>query len=283
MIDHEVRNTTMISEVCSTVVAIAKNEGRYIAEWIAYNLTIGFNRVIVFSNDSTDETNQVVSQIAKRDPRVSLIEWPSIPDTSPQVTAYAHALSIVATEWVIFLDIDEFLLPFADGSVQRFLDRVPDDVASVHVNWRNFGSGGRTSSDYTFVTKTFFQAADPQWGNHHHFKTFARTKLAVDVHIHNIWTSSGRQVLSDFKEFEMYQRGMSDRIAHDGIQINHYQCKTYEEFRARMMRGDANYASSQPREHSRERFDILDRNEATDTRIALFEARFDKEYKRLML
>ncbi|GJD64958.1 hypothetical protein MPEAHAMD_5144 [Methylobacterium frigidaeris] len=265
----------------STVVAIAKNEGRYITEWIAYHLAIGFDRILIFSNDSTDDTDRVVSTISRREPRVSLIPWPSVPDSSPQITAYNHALSVVKTPWIIFLDIDEFLLPFADGSVRKFLDRVPDDVASVHINWRNFGSGGRTSSDYDFVTKTFFQGAELPWSNHSHFKTFARTHLATDVQIHDIGTSGGRKVLSDLEEFEMYVRGYGDRIVHDTIQINHYQCKTYEEFVRRMKRGDANFAGSGPRDHSRERFDILDRNEASDFKIRMFEAAFDAQYKRL--
>ncbi|WP_288587422.1 glycosyltransferase family 2 protein [uncultured Methylobacterium sp.] len=273
----------MSPEAQSTVVAIAKNEGRYIAEWIAYNFAIGFDRIIVFSNDSTDETDRIVSRIRARDRRVLLIPWPSLPETSPQVSAYRHALRIVDTPWIACLDIDEFLVPFADGSVGGFLKRVPDDVSSVHINWRNFGSGGRISADYDFVTKTFFHCADPHWENHHHFKTFARTKLATDAHIHNIWVATGRQVLSDFNEFEMHNRGMSNRIAHDGIQINHYQSKTFEEFRQRMLRGDANYASDHPRDHSRERFALLDRNEATDRTIAMFEARFDAEYKRLVV
>ncbi|WP_171070329.1 glycosyltransferase family 2 protein [Methylobacterium terricola] len=269
----------MKSKNFSTVVAIAKNEGRYIAEWIAYNLAIGFDRIVIFSNDSTDAMDRIVSDIAALDPRVSLIDWPSIPDTSPQITAYAHALKIVTTPWIIFLDIDEFLLPFADGSVRGFLDRVPADVASVHINWRNFGSGGRTSPDYGFVTKTFFHAADPGWENHCHFKTFARIDRATDVHIHDIGSSTGRRVLSDFQDFQMPARGMANRIAHDGIQINHYQCKTYDEFCTRMMRGDANYATKQPRDHSQRRFEILDRNETVDTRIKMFEAKFDHEYK----
>lgn len=276
-----IQDDDMSSKAFSTVAAIAKNEGRYIAEWIAYNFAIGFDRIIIFSNDSTDATDQIVSTIAALDSRVTLVKWPSIPDTSPQITAYAHALTIVTTPWIIFLDIDEFLVPYADGSVRGFLGRVPGDVASVHVNWRNFGSGGRTSPDYGFVTKTFFHAADPGWENHCHFKTFARIDRATDVHIHDIGSSTGRRVLSDFQDFQMTERGMANRIVHDGIQINHYQCKTYEEFRARMMRGDANYAFKHPRDHSRERFAILDRNETTDMRIRMFEAKFDQEYKQL--
>lgn len=265
----------------STVAAIAKNEGRYITEWIAHNLAVGFDRILVFSNDSTDDTDRIVARIARREPRVSLVPWPSVPNSSPQITAYRHALGLVRTPWIIFLDIDEFLLPFADGSVQAFLGRVPDDIASVHVNWRNFGSGGRTSPDYAFVTKTFVRGAELNWSGHSHFKTFARTHLAVDPHIHDIATSEGRKVLSDLEEFEMYVRGYGNRIVHDTIQINHYQCKTYEEFAQRMKRGDANFAGSGPRDHSRERFAILDRNEVEDLKIRMFEAAFDAQYARL--
>ena len=87
------------------------------------------------------------------------------------------------------------------------------------------------------------------------------------------------RVLSDFAEFETSSNGMSDRIVYDGIQINHYQSKTYEEFKARMSCGDANYHAGHPlkrRDASYERFLQIDRNEEENFDAFVFKARFGR-------
>ncbi|TGE00305.1 glycosyltransferase family 2 protein [Methylobacterium nonmethylotrophicum] len=271
----------MIDENSCTVAAIAKNEGKYIVEWIAHNIVIGFDKIIIYSNETADNMFEIVEKISRSDDRVQIIDWPSIPETSPQVTAYTDALRRVRTEWISFVDIDEFIVPYVDKSLKKFLSRVPNDVSSVHLNWRNFGSGGMQEPNYDLVTRAFTKCAQPFWSNHHHFKTIARAKLALDAHIHDIGTVSGHRVLSDLRPFGMDIRGVSDRICHENILINHYQSKTYIEFRERMMRGDANYSSHQVRVHSIERFEALDRNEESDTKILEFSDLLDSEYLRL--
>ena len=270
-----------------TLVAIAKNEGPYILEWIAHHLAIGFSQIVVYDNESTDDTADLLRRVTRRVEKVSSVLWPSgrlhIND-SPQTTAYNHAVASLWSEWVMFLDLDEYLVPFGDGSVQAFLARVPPEASSVHVNWRGFGSGGVTSPDYGMVTTAFTRCAPAHWGNNSHFKSMARTRLVKEVFIHNIETTTGTRVLSDLGEFETYGNGMSNRIVHDAIQINHYQCKTYEEFRRRMNRGDANYHPAhylKPRDDSLVRFGHLDENACEDTTIAVFRDRHMAAYRAL--
>jgi hypothetical protein len=265
----------------ATLVAIAKNEAKYIAEWIAYNLAVGFDKIIIYSNDSTDKMADIITNISKCDTRVKLINWPSVDDVSPQISAYNNSISMIETEWVSFLDIDEFIVPFSSQNIKDFLSKVDKDISSIHINWRNFGSSHRTDSNYQFVIEAFKDCAPSAWGNHHHFKSIARTKHVAEVHIHDIISKCGRRVLSDMTEFVTEQRGLSNRIVHVGIQINHYQSKTFAEFRQRMLRGDANFPSSQAREHTRERFEVLDRNEERDEKIFRFYDLFIAEYERI--
>ncbi|MEH3144746.1 MAG: glycosyltransferase family 2 protein [Methylobacterium frigidaeris] len=265
----------------ATLVAIAKNEGRYITEWIAYNFAIGFDKIIVFVNDSIDDMTDIINSIQRTNKNLSHIVWPAQVGISPQVSAYNEAIKHVNTDWICFLDIDEFLVPFRDGGLKQFLHRIPADVSSVHINWRNFGSSGLTGTDYGLVTEAFTRCALPAWGNHFHFKSIARRAFVTDVHIHDIGTSQGKRTLSDFSEFSMPVRGIADRIVYDGIQINHYQAKTFQEFCERMKRGDANFAMSQPREHSLERFRELDRNEDEDLKIHAFNDKLKAKHSEL--
>ena len=267
-----------------TIGAIAKNERRYLPEWIAYHLALGANRIIVYSNDTEDDQNEVLEKISAADERVSWKNWPSISGVSPQVSAYEDASKISTTPWIAFFDVDEFLVPFEDGSIQEYLATIPDDISTVHVNWRGFGSGGQETPDYELVTRTFMQASPLHWGNNHHFKSIGRRDKIERVDIHNITANDGRRTLSDFEDFETVNNGISNRIVHNRIQINHYQCKSYPEFAARMARGLANVPLDHPeraRDGGLERFKQLDLNEEYNDAIRKFDAKVDEEYEKI--
>jgi hypothetical protein len=267
-----------------TIAAIAKNEERYLPEWLAYHLALGADRIVVYSNDTEDQQNVLLEKLATNDSRISWIDWPSISGVSPQISAYEHALAQATTEWIACIDIDEFLVPTEDDSLHDYLATIPDDVSTVHVNWRGFGSGGQETPDYQLVTRTFMQASPVLWGNNYHFKSLGRTKLIREIYIHNMVGPEGRRTLSDFQDFETINNGLSNRIAHHRIQINHYQCKSFPEFQARMLRGLANVPLDHPeraRDGGLERFKQLDLNDEYNDVIRRFDAKVDAEYERL--
>ena len=266
-------------------MAIAKDEAPYIREWIAHHLAVGFSRIIVYDDGSTDRTLEILDLISQIFPVVSTRAVSSVGvEESPQATCYNNALKGIETDWTMFLDIDEFLVPYRDDSIGAYLMRAPSDVSSVHVNWRGFGSSGVTTKKYGLVVETFKRCAPHSWSNHYHFKSIARTALIEKVYIHDIETTSGRRVLSDFGDFKTLHNGLSDRIVYDGIQINHYQSKTYEEFRARMERGDANFHPTHQmkrRDASYTRFLQIDRNEEEDHAASIFKNRFETLYAQI--
>lgn len=255
-----------------TLVAVARDESPYIAEWLAFHLVIGFERILVFDHGSTDGTDAIVRHAATRMPAVSLHAVPDEHGGSPQIAAYAAALPLVTTPWVAFFDIDEFLVPWRDGSIEAYLARVPDDVAAVHVNWRSFGSSGHSEPDYGLVTETFVRCAEADWQYQAHYKTLARTAQIRHVNIHEVETRVGRRTLSDFTDVAPGTIGSAERIAYDGIQLNHYQSKTRSEFdkRMRLPRADAPNVSRMA--DCDLRWQLLDRNEVEDRAINPFQA-----------
>ncbi len=151
--------------------------------------------------------------------------------------------------------------------------------------WGGFGSNGVTDDDYEFVTRTFRRCSHRDWDNNLHFKTIARRKKLASVLVHQAIPAEGRYVLSDFQDISMRNIGSSTRVVHHGIQINHYQSKTWAEFERRMKRGNANFPVGHP-QHQRsadfERFQALDRNEQDDFKIEKFDDIMHQEYQRLL-
>jgi glycosyltransferase involved in cell wall biosynthesis len=253
-----------------TLVAVARNEAPYIAEWLAFHLAVGFTRILVFDHGSTDRTATILERAARRQPAISLHAVPDEHGGSPQIAAYAAALPLVTTPWVAFFDVDEFLVPWRDGSVSAYLARVPADVSAVHINWRSFGSSGRSEADYGLVTEAFVRCAEPDWLYQAHYKTLARTAQIRQVNIHEVDTISGRRTLSDFTDVSPGTIGSTDRVAYDGIQLNHYQAKTRPEFDLRMMLPRADAPSVTRMDDRDLRWMLLDRNEMEDRSIDQF-------------
>jgi Glycosyltransferase family 92 len=267
-----------------TVAAIAKNEGKYIVEWLAYHFAIGVDRFIIFSNESEDDQLPLLRKVSSADPRLIVIDWPSPSDVSPQIAAYRDALMMISTEWVSFFDIDEFMVLNEHQNINEYLNTVPPDVSSVHVNWRNFGSGGLVVPNYQMVTRAFMQGAHRGWSNHRHFKSMARARYVNHVSIHNMVASQGRRTLSDFGDFDTENDGMSSRVIHSPLRLHHYQSKTFAEFSARMRRGDANFPPGhrgRNRDESQHRFQQIDLNDVYDDTIRRFDNVVDLEVARL--
>lgn len=123
----------------AVICAIAKDEGRYIGEWIAHHRAIGFDRIWLYDNDSIDDT----AAVAARWPDfVQVVSWPDRPGRKAQFDAYAHFLAehAEAAEWVIWLDCDEFVNPKIHESIGAFLEDVSGPA--IGINWRVFGDNG---------------------------------------------------------------------------------------------------------------------------------------------
>jgi hypothetical protein len=265
-----------------TLVAVARDEGPYIAEWMAFHLAVGFTQILVFDHDSTDDTASVVRRAARHEPAITLHQVPKEHGGSPQIAAYTAALPLVTKPWVAFFDVDEFLVPWRDGSIAAYLARVPNDVAAVHINWRSFGSSGMSDPNYGLVTSAFLKCAEPDWLYQAHYKTITRVKLIHKVNIHEAATVSGRRTLSDFSDVDQGTTGSADRISYAGIQLNHYQSKTRGEFEQRMRLPRAD-APDVTRMDDRElRWLLLDRNEVEDRVIEKFQAALKLEMRRII-
>ncbi|MGE8131230.1 glycosyltransferase family 2 protein [Methylobacterium sp. NPDC080182] len=253
-----------------TLIAIARDEGPYIAEWLAFHRAVGFSRILVFDHASADETPAIIARAAAADPAISLHTVAAPDGVAPQIAAYTAGMALVSTPWVAFLDIDEFLVPWQDGSLPDYLARVPDDVSAVHVNWRSFGSSGLIAPAYGFVTEAFRRCAPSDWVYQTHYKTLARSEHVRGVQVHEVVLASGRRTLSDFTDVATDTTGMADRTAYGGIQLNHYQCKTWGEFSARMRLPSAGSPRGPRLDDLALRFSLLDRNEIEDLSASQF-------------
>jgi glycosyltransferase involved in cell wall biosynthesis len=127
-----------------SIVAIAKNEGSYILEWVSYHKAIGVDHIYIYDNGSTDSTVNVIRKFID-DGYVTLIEYPG---DKMQLKAYNNAIDTFANNsaYIAFIDCDEFLV--ADGDIKSKVECIFNTnhkVGSVTLNWAMFGSDGYES------------------------------------------------------------------------------------------------------------------------------------------
>ena len=105
------------------LVAVAKNESRYIQEWLNYHQKLGFNEIIIYDNSGNGDLKSH-DNITVYDARGERI----------QLQAYQDSLSkMTYGQWNLYLDIDEFL-NIGNLSVQDFL-KPYQGADVVKLNW----------------------------------------------------------------------------------------------------------------------------------------------------
>ena len=105
------------------LVAVAKNEARYIQEWLEYHQKLGFNEIIIYDNSGNGDL--------KSHDNITVYDAPG---ERIQLQAYADALNkLTYGSWAITLDIDEYL-DLGGLTVDEFL-KPYNGVDSVKLNW----------------------------------------------------------------------------------------------------------------------------------------------------
>jgi glycosyltransferase involved in cell wall biosynthesis len=227
-------------KMTSTVCLLAKNEQRAIAEWLAYQFVIGFDRIFVYDNGSTDSTAEIVKAIAEREPAITYVSWPDQPGQRPQPTAYVDALKKCETDWIAFFDTDEFFVPKTADSVNGFLATMPPEVSAVAINWLIFGSAGRIEAGKGLVIDRFTRCAGPHQHKTRICKSFVRPKDVGVMHVHTASLINGIYANALGRKVEIENNAKLPDLYFQGAQLNHYLLKSREEFLIKRARGHSN-------------------------------------------
>jgi hypothetical protein len=275
----------MNREVAPTAAlcAIMKNEGPYILEWVAFHRVIGFNEIFIYDNDSTDNTCDLLARMSAVG-IVNSIAWPSARGVAPQRAAYADVLPRVKSEWVCFIDADEFVNLKVDDSIQAFLSRFPENASAIAMNWRLFGSSGLLTFDTDPVTRRFTRCSQRLARVNRHCKTIARVRDIEEMHIHRCFLKRGLYVDETGQKVEVERFGLTPSTRTELVQVNHYVVKSREEYELKRLRGNANRALGEVDKFRRldQKFFLAhDVNDESDLSIQRFDSQLQEHLRSL--
>lgn len=158
------------------LISAMKNEAPFVLEWVAYHRMIGFDRIIVVSNDCDDGTAELLDALEGAG-EVSHIRQVLEPGQSAQsgaVTIFNSSNIFQHGDWILWIDADEFLNVHC-GS--RDVDSLIDFIEPRHgmlIQWRVFGDSGHERYSGRHISPDFVQASKLSFLPNLEIKTFFR-------------------------------------------------------------------------------------------------------------
>lgn len=238
-------------------VAVTKNEEKYIAEWISWQLSIGFDAIIIEDNLSTDRTKDEVNRFE----RIYDVRVVDSTDTtaSYQKSAYTDAISRYGHEfdWMAFFDVDEFLV-FERENIKTFLEK-NETRSAFGVNWSFFGSSGLKVRQNGLVVDNFVFRSDLDFGPNRHVKSIVRPECVQSFLNGHVFETDKPYYNLDGEPIVWHSPGVIEGTpSYKTGKLNHYFTKTWQDWEKKLARGYPDL------ERKLSEFEAYDRNEVLD-------------------
>ncbi len=206
-------------------------------EWLAFHRAVGFEKIILIDNGSTDETVRIVETFYDRE-SVDII---SRPDRATQVDLYNSVLSLYADkcQWIAFIDADEFLFPVGDTDIRNTIASF-GDVGAIAAHWMIYGSNGHVKHPEGLMIDNFTRRAPDDFVFNRHVKSIVNVKhafRALTSHLfevkYGIFDDAGNDLHMNppFGFFEEKQPTFNK------LRINHYHTRSKEYYWTKSKRG----------------------------------------------
>lgn len=216
----------------TALVCVAKNEDRYIAEWLKYNLAFGFDKIFVYQNDWRCTNKEALS--------IDNVEWLEFDGKKRQIAAYNDFIQkhYADFDWVAFFDCDEFLV-LKNHSFKWWLCQA-GKYYGIAVNWKLFGNNNIENDDGSFGVLNRFTMRAALCNKH--IKTILHLSKCYKENMRNVRfvenphnttisasnSKSEHVVATDFNTF--VNGPFNENYNDDNAFLAHFYCKTYKEF-----------------------------------------------------
>jgi hypothetical protein len=229
-----------------------------VAEWIAYHAAIGVDHFIIYDNMSEDGTSDVIARCSVLYP-TTIIQW-SVQTKFAHQEAYEHCVRSfrLVFDWIVFVDVDEFVLPVRDGTLPAFLATLRD-ASAVACPWAMFGSSGHDQEPAGLTIDAYTGRAPEEFGPNRHTKMIVRPHLVRQVHLSHYLEMDGWIAAPDGSVQQWESPGLMAHVPDLSIcRVNHYFTRSRAQWMRKIERGYRDIVRLS------EDFDLYDRNEVQD-------------------
>ena len=143
-------------------ILCVKNEGAFLLEWLAHHRACGFDDFLVFSNDCADGTDRMLDHLTGLDWLTHIRNDGPFDKTGIQFTALkaaAKTKQVKKADWILPLDIDEFVNIHTGDHTLAALHAAVTDATAFTMTWRLFGTSGQVRFQDAPILDTFTRCA----------------------------------------------------------------------------------------------------------------------------
>jgi hypothetical protein len=225
-------------KVYLTLTAIIRDEEHYVKEWLTYYHLAGVERFVIGIHNTIDKTEERIKEL----PFFHKIFLHRIEseERSLQVRFYNSMFreyGIGKSEWVLFIDSDEFMLGRKKDDLKEIIADY-EDFGGLSVHWKMFGANNYVVRPSDLCIESFTKCYPNPWIT---IKTFVKTNQAISLNSpHSAITIRPR--VDENKKPTFSDPGTEDELPRtaDIIQCNHYHTRSMEDWVSRAFRGGVN-------------------------------------------
>ena len=271
------------------LMSCVKDEGPFVLEFVAHHLVLGFDRIMIASNDCTDGTDDLLAALHQAG-YVQHLDHKVAVGQIPQHVGYAKLraqFGLDDVEWLAVLDVDEFLhVSLPGGRVQDLTAAAPLEVDIIALNAMTFGTDLGANWQAGRVCAQFnYRFGNTQTRNSV-IKSLTRAPQRFrSTHNHHLVEYQGDSPLRCMRgDGTMFDLDMArpmwkqlrnirpTKTCQNWAHYNHYAVKTYDSFALRRARGRGGIAanSTLPERHSEDYFANHIGASVQDTSISIY-------------
>jgi hypothetical protein len=230
------------------IACFITNEAAYLPEWIEFHRLVGFEKFLLYDNDSVDKPEAVLEPYLESG-IVIYQKWPNPHGIErfhlSQLAAYADAVesSQSQLDWLAIIDSDEFLFSPKGTPISEVLKPFLQ-YPGVGVNWQVFGTSGvwDLHPGECLVEKLIWKRNAAHSGNVH-IKSIVQPKQVQSIasQHHCVYKNQHLAVNTDGIPIE---GPYSHPPIWNHLRINHYMFRTerfFQEQKIPMMRMSGRY------------------------------------------
>lgn len=225
-----------------SAVLLIRDEGEYLPEWLEWHLGHGIEHFFIYDDSREAPIAGFLGEYAP---------YCTVRDATwyhyhLQLESYVDALRRFGnkTEWMAFIDTDEFLRVTDGRTLPEVLSEFPL-AAAVLVPWAVYNADGQIRKKPGLVRERFHQTVPwlkgmPSW------KSVVRPEFVISMAAHHPEKLQDGAFMVDTNGTKR-DRDFSDLPA-DKLVVDHYYTKSYEEWLARLPKGSCDPFSSRKME-----------------------------------
>lgn len=216
-----------------TSVLLIRDENEYLPEWLEWHTGRGVEHFYIYDDSRESSVLDVLGEYTDlctvRDAKRFKYHL--------QFEAYVDALRRFGneTEWMAFIDTDEFIRSGDGEQVTDILDSMPDNAAAVLCPWVIYNANGQLTKTPGPVRERFTSSVLWPWIKQMpNWKSIVRPALVTSMSAHSPSKMADGAILVDANGNEVVDKY---DLPADKLVVDHYYTKSYEEWLTRLPKG----------------------------------------------